>query len=343
LATGTIFFNGKMRRLASGKAVLSTTEGPCCCGPCDPNPNECTDIECTSMAFTACCWKCGDTASVTFGGITAGTASVAWVGVAVGFMIPAVENQTITGTLSGVDKDPSPGGSSNFDWFSGELGRDTTHVYGAWVSISANEGGFPLPSDMTWIVQVFVWRVPIADWNKPGECQEIEYEVVISESNAGPPRGTCCGQDGGNPIPIGDAIDSVDPVTDFVPSTDCDSVCDCGDFPNTYLLEADCAGATVTSGSDDCRWTNSYSTGSLEECDLIETSITLRKSNSANGEGEYFCGWVIEIFQTIYGPVGETCDIVEVRDIVAYKVGGDPDGTYIIASGTGCGTEIEVS
>jgi hypothetical protein len=343
LATGTIFFNGKMRRLASGKAVLSTTEGPCCCGPCDPNFRDCQAIECTSFAFTACCWKCGDTAAVTFGGITAGTASVAWVGVAVAAMIPAVENQTITGILDNVDTEPTPGGDTQFSWASGELDRDMTHVYGARVRILALEGSYPSPSDIQWIVEVDVWRVPLADWDRPGACQEIEYEVVISTTLPEEPAGNCCGQDGATLIPIGDAIDSVDPVTNFVPSTDCGSVCDCGDFPNTYLLEADCAGATVTSGSDDCRWTNSYSTGSLEECDLIETSITLRKSNSANGEGEYFCGWVIEIFQTIYGPVGETCDIVEVRDIVAYKVGGDPDGTYIIASGTGCGTEIEVS
>jgi hypothetical protein len=344
---GTTFFNGKMRRLPSGKAALSTSEGPCCCGPCNPDGTVCEDVECTSQAFTMCCWKCGDTVDVTFGDIVAsGVGDEAWVVDAVPYAISAIANQTITATLKEVDKDPTPSGWSVFYWFSGELHRDATHVYGAAVRVETFHRSEYGPAGIQWLVYIEVWRVTIADWDKGGPCQGLELAGVLSSST--PPvdaaDGTCCGQDSEPLTNLTDYITSADPATDITPDSECESVCDCDELPSSVLVDADCINATINRGAGECVWSGSEQSGSIETCDLIETNITLRRSNSGNGEDEYFCGWVLEIFQDIYGTSGEECGtVVDVRDIKAHKAGGGPIGTYTVFSGSGCGTEIEVS
>lgn len=340
MTSGKVFLlpSGKRLLRRGGKVHLSGTEVPCCCGQCSLYPTDCPYTNCTSEAFTVCCWKCGDTASVTFGGITAGTATEPWVGTAVAAMIPAVENQTITATLIEVDQEPAPGGGSVFEWYSGELDRDLTHVYGAMVQLSPTQSG--VVDVVRWIVQVFVWRVALSDWIKAGPCQNVEREVVISQPTDW--DGTCCGQDYAEPIPVNPAVSAVDPVTDFVSTSSCDQICDCDDFPSSLLVEADCITTTVTS-SDPCVWGAFVSTGAEPDpCDLVETTVNLRHTNGALID-ESDCGWVITIDQLIYGLVGENCEVVGNVSVTAQKIGGGPIGTYTIISGTGCGTTIEVS
>lgn len=333
----TLLASGKRRISASGKRVLANSTGPCCCGPCDLYP-DCPYTVCTSEAFTVCCWNCGDTAAVTFGDITAGTATTPWVGTAVAAMIPAVANQTITATLVEIDQEPTPAGASRFEWYSGELDRDGTHVYGAVVKLFDSQSG--VADVINWIVEVWVWRVPIVDWNKSGGCQNYEEVPVVAQLPYW--DGTCCGQDYAEPISVDPAVASVDPVTDFVSTSSCDQICDCGDFPSSLLVEADCITATVTS-SDPCDWGAFVTTGnSPDPCDLVETTVTLRHTNGAL-PGESDCGWVLTIDQLIYGLVGEDCDVVDSLSIIAFKSGDSPIGTYTITSGTGCGTQIEVS
>jgi hypothetical protein len=346
----TLLASGKRRISVTGRRVLSNASGPCCCGPCDPDSNVCENIECTSARTSLCCWQCDDTVSVDFGDITAsGTGTVPWIETAVGLMIPVVENQTVTVKLKEVNPPVVSDLIAVFEWYSGELGRDATHVYGVMIDAKAYQWtGIPAPA-VAWLPSGYVWRVALSDWAKSGPCQNIELAEVLTVTPwlGIPPAifiGTCCGNDQEMTMqPTVDSIASVDPTSNLISSTMCDQVCDCDELPSSLLVEADCITGTVNRASGDCNWSGSASTGSIEECDLVETSILVRHSDSSNGADENFCGWVVEIGQDIYGLVGEDCTIIDTLFIVAYKVGGGPTGAYTVFSGTGCGTEIEVS
>jgi hypothetical protein len=355
----TLLASGKRRISATGRRVLSNASGPCCCGPCTFGPNfwDCPDIEecLTTNAGelqSVCCYSKNDTLVVTMGTITAGTGPYdpdeeEWVD-AVAALVSDLSGETRN--LYNCWFPDINGYRAIFRYDSPSIYSDDDYFYGYWLSVEpgtrGGPGWGPSPSpEIFFNVIVEMWRVRKEDYNKAGVCS-VDATILLITTNGidfNAPQGTCC--ESIDPIPMRSArpnlVASVGDSTDVVITSECDPICSCLDFADSYLVEASCGTGVVARTPEEnvCEWSFSGSTGSLETCDLVETSITLRHSYADDG----FCGWVLEVSRTTYGLVGEDCDIVEQIIVKARLAGSDPVGEYEIYDGTGCGTTIEVS
>lgn len=327
--------SGRILKAGVGQLAKSAN---CCCKCVEPYL-PCEDpLVCTLAGLSSCCYRCGDPVNVTFGTVTAGTgADPGWT-VGAGLVAAALSGQTIAARVDF--------GAGSIVYYSPPLGTDGTWWYGAYVLISAIQGGLgaTTTSDMLWDVEVYVYRVSDAAYRAPGSCEISGVQFIAQSDGPATAAGNCCGASAVPMLDTDGYLTVVEPVS--VEATSCNGFCSCADFADSYAVAAGCFTGAVSRSDDECQWTASEETGSLESCTLVQTSVTLR--HQIGDDPGNPCGWIIEVQRTVYEPVdmGEFVDCVPnpLETIVAVKnSGADPAGVYTVVSGAWCGTEITVS
>jgi hypothetical protein len=348
IGVSTTFPNGKLRISPSGRAVLSTEEGPCCCKCTTRFPPDCTDspgcvlISPGGLVPAVCCAQCGDTIEVDLGTFTRTGTDTEWAIPA--DALAALSSTTITAIFG--NRAISEG---YYTWYSDIVGSDSTYVYALRIDV-----GYGIPSAFSglgsavlWLVDFYFLRAPIADLYTLKYCNfEPPFLACVTNTCFDsdpecPYIGDCCGFDGERPVlsTIGYFSD-ITPITRIQKPTGCRPFCACDELETSYLVEGSCVDLVVN-GTGNCQFSGNSSTGT--GCDLVEIGVSLYASSG--GDEEDFCGWYLQVVIQRYELVGEDCFPLDTEVYDAQKAGGGPTGTYTITSsvGPGCGTEIEVS
>lgn len=326
-----------LKKTASGKLRMNNdnrvlTRG-CCC-KCRPRLDlEAISSTCIPQPNSGCCYKRGDTVTVTFGAITSsGTGSYA---VSANQLAQDLGGASLTLTFS--SSSIASTGDFGFEFFSIPVPPDVPDgwVYGYYVYIRmVSTTG--TTSGMSWPVYAQAFKVLETAYYAGGNCFPDEENRLDILQPGSVPLGSCCGSPTAmpmNPLVVGMFTEFED-ITGIVASTDCGNPCDCPGAADSLLVETGDFSLTVTRPEEapDCDWTGSGTTGG--DCPASDYQVRLHRDG---------CVWIALLEVQHYALVSGECVLTGVEEATYIRHGGDHLGAYARSEGTAGGPTLEVS
>jgi hypothetical protein len=318
-----------------------------CCCKCYIDLGDCTVETCTNAEGAGCCYKCGDTASVTLGDIVASGTGTYKPAAA---MLAAASGSTLLLTFIGLAGSGSWLSFAHWSTPRPNPDADDGYRWGFGVRLSYLNPSGPA-SAAYWGVYVQLYRVTEAAFFQGGPCGGVEtWDVMQPTGGYGDPgsiypefakKSSCCG---GEDIPVsvifGDVTEltSCTNIATVTVTGDCDSVCACGALADEVTVETGDirelltrVGQAVcdsTPETCECWWIKQQDMGL--PCPYTTYEINLERSG---------CQWELSIQELVYENVmveGEpVCVQVSTNSGSWVKVGGvDVLGTYTRVDGT---------